>query len=667
MLPFQPLLVYGNTIIPSTKNVKKFAVSADSGTGVLILYSNGDLYAFGTNTNGKFGTGSTTALTTWTLIASNVRLFTCSHNCTIIIKKDSTVWYSGSVGGIFSNSFGYSFSTVSLFTDMTSAFSQFDIPGIKSIDAYEDSGSRCFIIDGSSQLWGIGSNRYYALGTGSSTAYANWTSIVNGDNARKVHIGLQVTWIEKNDNTFWRAGSNAFGTLAFSSSSATSMNFTQYTSVNATAIQLSQYNLTILVQDGTLRLYGISSSGQLGNGSTSGGTFLSPYTPSLTSVRGLSDSTGGLYSTLIKGGISTYSTGANTNGMLAIGSGTAPTSFTQSFTGVMSNLDYANLAFYTFGSGASYAVIDDEVYASGSAAMTLSSTASVTWTLMTTPNSVLWGNAKYVSTLSNISTTTPNMTRYSHSRCRYGNDKFIIYGGYNGSILNDINIYDANTETWSSVPVTDTTQGRFGSGITVYQDKLYVFAGNNTSSGTTNTMYSVDLVTGVWTTLTTTNTPASRSHVRMCTIGSIIYVWGGEGYSSFYSFNPVTNAFTTLTNSPITSNIDSDMVTDGVDVYVNANNFTWTKYDVSSGLWCTLATKPSSSAMKMTYSNGNIYGSVSAGTGLYVYRIASNIWTPISSVTLPNTSRQCLSSGAGKVYYSGGVNSSATSNFYKIE
>lgn len=677
MLPFSQLVYYGNNIIPEIKLIKQFNVTYNSAQ--TILYDNGDLYALGFNgsSNSLFGTGNTTAITgAWSRVNTNVRLCASSNVSTVIIKKDGTAWYSGNITNAFANASGqgYGLSNTSTWTDMTSVFSTFNIADIKGIYLYENSPSRFYLIDGSNQLWGIGSNQYNALGNSTSTSSVyTLTQIPNGDNVSSVYFGQNVTWIQKLDGTYWRAGTNTYGTLADSATTSVRTSFQQYTisgSIGIKKLSVNDYNLWILGTDGGVRIYGNNGQYQAGNGTTSPSTYIaSPYMPVTSGATNIVSSSGYYYSTFIGTSTGLKAVGLNNSYLLGTGIASNPTTtLINSSTGAMSNIDISEISYLCNNPSNAYAVVNDEVYVTGSAAYSLSGGSTLTtWTLMNTPQSNLWSSGSTVSTITNISSTSPTMTRYSHSRCTYGDNKFIIYGGYNGStILNDINIYDSSTGLWSTVPVTGSTQARFGAAITTIGDTMYVFGGNSTTSSTTNTMYSVNLNTGEWTTLSTTGTPPARSHARACTIGSLIYIWGGEGFTTWYSFNPDTNVFTSLPASPLTSQIDSDMVTDGIDIYVQINSNVFYKYDLSLGIWCMLGTKPSSSAFKLAYANGYIYGAMASGTVIYAYRIASNIWSTLPNAGLINTTRYCLSSAGSKIYYTGGVASTNTNNMYSI-
>lgn len=666
MLPFSVILKYGNTVIPSINKIKRFSV-ANNGSAVLLHYANGDLYALGTNSNSRFGTGDATAITgAWRLIASNVREYTCSHNAMILIKNDGTSWYSGSINNVFTASMGYTnIATSTVFVSFDEILSQFNIATIKKIEMYQDGGYRCFVIDGTGQMWAAGSNQYYAMGIGGNTASVNWTMCTGITNAAYVYPTLNCTWVKMQDGTFYRAGTNSYGTLASGSTSSTTLQvFDRYTAFNIKDITVTQYNVNLLTVDGLVKMYGSSSSGQMGNGSTSAGTFYTPYQPSLTNVQKLSDYTGSFYSSYVIGSTSLLTTGQNNSGMLGVGnSNSTITSFTDASTGMMGKLEWNKLSFYNYASSTGFAVLNNEIYCTGAPAMTLLSANAITWTLMNTPLSQKWSVPK-LSTVENI-TQNSVMRRYSHSRCALDANRFVIVGGYNGSIMNDIQIYNSSTNTFTAVPVTSSTQNRFGAGVSMYGGYLYIFAGNNGSSSTTNAMYKVDINTGEWELLTTTGTPTARSHVRMCTVGEMMYIWGGENISQLYSFNPKTNVFTLLGTSPYAATIDADMCTDGTNLYVNTNNAFFHMYNISSGKWIQLWNKPTSGGGKIEYnSDGYIY--LSSAAGLYAYGTQTNIWTTISTTIPLNTTRQCISCAGGRVYYTGGITSSDTLNLIRI-
>lgn len=687
MLPFPQLVYYGNNIIPEIKLIKQFNVTYNSAQ--TILYDNGDLYALGFNgsSNSLFGTGNTTAITgAWSRVNTNVRLCASSNVSTVIIKKDGTAWYSGNITNAFANSSGqgYGLTNTSTWTDMTSVFSTFDIAGIKGIYLYENSPSRFYLIDVNNQLWGIGSNQYNALGNSTSTnSLYTLTQIPNGDNVSSVYFGQNVTWIKKLDGTYWRAGTNTYGTLADSTTTSVRSTFQQYTISGTIGIQklsVNDYNLWILGTDGAVRIYGNNGQYQAGNGSTSPSTYVaSPYIPVTSGANNIISSSGYYYSTFIGTSAGLKAVGLNNSYLLGTGIASNPTTaITNASTGAMSRIDTTDIRYLCNNPSNAYAVVNDEVYVTGSTNYSLLSATATTWTLMSTPQSVLWtSEAPIAGVYSNISTTVPNMARYGHAVCPYGTDKFIVYGGAlvsGNTMQSDIWIYDSPSDTWTQVPVDASAIAKYGACITVYNGKLYIFGGRITSTGgsTTNTMHSVDLSTGVFTLLSTTGTPGARDFAKMCSIGASIYIFGGTGFSTsnnFYRFDPGSSVYTIISNVPSdigTQDVNTDMVSDGTDLYVCTTNTTFYKYVVSKNIWVLLSAKGSGTA-RMVYCNGFIYLLSTSGAQIRAYRIASNLWSTVGSgTTMGDRFVLGASTNQGKVYWIGGSSSSASTNTWKI-
>lgn len=385
MIPFPIINKYGNVVIKPT--IKTIDINSAGGS-VLLQYTNGETYALGANTNSAYGTGNDSTLTTWTLLRNDVRLYTATQQYSILITNDNKVYGSGVFSSVFSTAFGYNIPSSSTYQDISSAFSNFDISGIKSIVGNNESANRLYVIDKNDQLWGIGNNQYYSLGTGSKTNQADWTALTNGTNVKSVHTTRYVTWIMKNDNTIWRCGTNSIATAAASATGTTFQTFTAYTNFTVQGISCNQYNVIFHLSDNTIRIIGIGTSGQAGNGSTSTSTILTPYNPNLTGVTAVQKSGGGLYSSIVRGSSTMLSAGANTNGLLGVGVGNSTIStFTNSSTGSIASQQLSSISTFISSTSSSYYIYGDELYSTGAAAMILSPTSRSTWAIMPTPHS----------------------------------------------------------------------------------------------------------------------------------------------------------------------------------------------------------------------------------------------------------------------------------------
>lgn len=374
MLPFP--IINNLRVKPSNPGIKR--LSSYNNNGIILQYNSGDTYALGANTSGQLGTGNTTAVTAWTLLKNNVRLFCAGPNFTILITNDNLVYGSGNIGYVFS---GAGSSTT--FVDITSRFSSFDIGSIISLNCPNDIG-RLFLIDGSNKLWGIGSNQYNGLGTGSSTSGVSvWTALANGTNVKKVTTTLAGAWIQKTDGTIWRTGTNTYRTLLDSSNTTVFTTFTQYTGFSCIDVGCTEYNTIFLLTDGTIRIIGNGSNGQLGNGSTGTSWQASAYNPGLSSCTKIIQQNS-VYTSIVLSGTGLYSTGDNTSGKLGTGLGGNPlTSFTKG-TGIITSQNLGSVQHICAIANAAYYVYEDKVYASGSGGMILGSTRN-TFAVMPTP------------------------------------------------------------------------------------------------------------------------------------------------------------------------------------------------------------------------------------------------------------------------------------------
>lgn len=374
MLPFP--IINNLRVKPSNPGIKR--LTSYNNNGVMLQYNSGDTYALGANASGQLGTGNTTAVSAWTLLKSNVRLFCPGPSYTILVTNDNLVYGAGNIGYVFSGA-----GTSTTFVDITSRFSSFDIGSIVSITGGNDS-ARLFLVDGTNKLWGIGSNQYNALGTGSSTAgVSTWTALTNGTNVKKVQCGMAGTWIFKNDGTIWRTGTNTYRTLLDSSNTTVFTTFSQYTGFSTLDINCTEYNTTFLLSDGTIRIIGNGGNGQLGNGSTGTAWQASAYNPGLTSCTKLMESNS-LYTTMVLSGTGLYSAGDNTSGKLGTGSGSNPISSFTKGTGSIASQNVGSIQTFCSINNAAYYVYDNKVYASGSGAMILGASRTA-FAVMPTP------------------------------------------------------------------------------------------------------------------------------------------------------------------------------------------------------------------------------------------------------------------------------------------
>jgi N-acetylneuraminic acid mutarotase len=113
----------------------------------------------------------------------------------------------------------------------------------------------------------------------------------------------------------------------------------------------------------------------------------------------------------------------------------------------------------------------------------------------------------------------------------------------------EMRIYDTVANTWSlGTPLPAT--GRSNATMVAIGTKLYLYAGQAPSM---NDLWCFDTVAGTWTQLA--DGPSARTNHTATVLNGKMYMHGGSGTvegtsAKFYSYDPNTNLWTTLTASP---------------------------------------------------------------------------------------------------------------------
>jgi alpha-tubulin suppressor-like RCC1 family protein len=238
------------------------AVAAGS-YNVLALQSDGSLWAWGRNNHGQLGINSTTtaSVTTPTRIgtANTWVAIACGSDHCLALRSDGTLWAWGkdNHGQIGNNS-------------TTDVFAPVQVGTLTTWTTLAAGGSSSLALQSNGSLWVWGDNADYKLGLGATTtdehtptrlgSLTNWTAIACGNNHS---LALQ------SNGTLWAWGSNAYGQLGIDST-ATSANVpTQVGTLTTwTAIACGYWHSLALQSNGTLWTWGYNNSGQLGTGNT---------------------------------------------------------------------------------------------------------------------------------------------------------------------------------------------------------------------------------------------------------------------------------------------------------------------------------------------------------------------------------------------------------------
>ncbi|AFC21448.1 regulator of chromosome condensation [Cronobacter phage vB_CsaM_GAP32] len=262
MLPFSRIIQYGN-IAPAPGHIIKVQGSKFNQSNTIFLTSTGNLWAIGSNNSGMFGTGSSTALTQWTLIATNVKNFWCdsisSPGGVLLYITNDNKWFSSGIA----TALGINASSVMVFTDRTNIFGAVTYDNIKYLQlTYEN--INIVMKDGSMYTGGANGDGRLGLGNTNFGTFALRTDI--GSVIQKARFNTTGTfYILRTDGTLAGSGNSTVFQL--------NPNVTRSTFINLNTEVLDFYvgtnNYFTKKIDG-IYVAGTNNSGQNGNGSTAG-------------------------------------------------------------------------------------------------------------------------------------------------------------------------------------------------------------------------------------------------------------------------------------------------------------------------------------------------------------------------------------------------------------
>jgi alpha-tubulin suppressor-like RCC1 family protein len=238
------------------------------------IKTDGTLWTWGNGTVGQLGNATTsdnisTPVTTFAG-GTNWKQVSAGSRFSAAIKTDGTlwVWGQGSNGKLGNND------TTNTSTPITT------FAGGNNWKQVSSGGENAAAIktDGTLWLWGsIGNGR---LGNGVTTGIISTpiTTFAGGTNWKQVSCGTDHTAAIKTDGTLWSWGSGGSGRLGNAAISNRSTPVTTFTGgTNWKQVDGGSTFLTAIKTDGTLWTWGLGSSGQLGNATTTN-TMSTPIT-----------------------------------------------------------------------------------------------------------------------------------------------------------------------------------------------------------------------------------------------------------------------------------------------------------------------------------------------------------------------------------------------------
>lgn len=268
----------------------------------LALQSNGTVWAWGYNAYGELGDGTTTNRLAPVQLPnlSNVTAVAAGQYHSLALKSDGTVWgwgYNGN-GQLGDDS-------------TTSSTTPVQVSQVSHVIAIAAGSNFSLAVESNGTVWAWGYGPYGEIGNGANSTVTIPVQVIDLSDVTTIAAGANHALAIKSDGTVWAWGYNGYGQLGdgTTTSQSTVVRVSGLTDIIAIA---GGDNHTLAVKsDGTVWAWGYNNAGQLGNGTTTNAS-----TP--VQVSGLSGAlavaAGTSYSLALKSDGSIWAWGANSSG-----------------------------------------------------------------------------------------------------------------------------------------------------------------------------------------------------------------------------------------------------------------------------------------------------------------------------------------------------------------
>ncbi|WP_424186900.1 S8 family serine peptidase [Actinokineospora sp. G85] len=276
----------------------------------LAVRSDGTAWAWGANTFGQLGNGTTTASTTPVQVSglTGVVAVAAAGTYSLALKSDGTVWAWGT------NANGQLGDGTT--TQRTTPVQVSGVTGAVGIAAGSADHALAVKSDGTVRAWGA--NTHGQLGNGTTTASTTAVPVTGLTGVRSVSAGYAHSLAVRTNGTVASWGNNSNGQLGDGTTTqrTTPVAVSGLTDV-ASASASFVFSLAVRT-NGTVASWGNNSDGQLGNGTTTSST--TPVTTTGVSATALAS--GSLHGVAAKSDGTLHTWGGNINGQLGDGTTT---------------------------------------------------------------------------------------------------------------------------------------------------------------------------------------------------------------------------------------------------------------------------------------------------------------------------------------------------------
>jgi len=302
-----------STLTPMTNNTGKTPKSISCGSGhTIVLMTDGSVYGCGNNSNGQLGDGTTTRrnnLTPMTNTTGKTPVLVSCSNYTIVLMTD------GSVYGCGLNNSGQ------LGDGTNTDKNTIGNPTQASISC---GGNHTIVLMTDGSIYGCGNNGSGQLGNGTTTDKSTLTPMTNttGKTPKSISCGSGHTIVLMTDGSIYGCGGNNNGQLGDGTTTRrnTLVQMTNNTGKTPLLVSCGDYHTIVLMTDGSIYVCGYNAFGQLGDGTTDK-TTLTPMT-NTTGKTPVLVSCGAVHTIVLMTDGSAYGCGYNGEGQLGDGTTT---------------------------------------------------------------------------------------------------------------------------------------------------------------------------------------------------------------------------------------------------------------------------------------------------------------------------------------------------------
>lgn len=302
----------GSTINSSSPAVVSGPVSAVAiavgGMHSLAVNTGGTVQSWGLNTSGQLGNGTITSSTTPVSVSglSGAVAVAAGSAFSLALKSDGTVrsWGLNSNGQLGDGTI------IKRLTPVT-------VSGLTNVVAIAAGVSHALALKSDGTVWAWGRNNSGQLGDGTTTQRMTPVQVSSLTGITAIAAGSQHSLALKSDGTAWAWGANAKGEIGDGTTTNRLTPVQVSGLTNVTAVSAGGEHSTALLAAGTVWGWGANSSGQLGDGTTVGSRTTPVQAGSLTGVVAIG--TGGSHTLALMNDSTVRTWGLNSSGQLGDG------------------------------------------------------------------------------------------------------------------------------------------------------------------------------------------------------------------------------------------------------------------------------------------------------------------------------------------------------------